>query len=54
MGLGKPAVVGPVESIAAVLWLASGTWSDFSSGFKDGLRDGLKHDGYAISQASDK
>jgi len=27
-------------SIAAVLWLASGTWSDFSSGFKAGLKAG--------------
>ena len=27
-------------SIAAVLWLASGTWSDFAGGFKEGLKDG--------------
>jgi hypothetical protein len=27
-------------SIAAVLWLASGTWSDVADGFKDGLTHG--------------
>jgi hypothetical protein len=35
-----------ILSLAAVLWLASGTWSDLSDGFKAGFRDG------AISQAS--
>jgi hypothetical protein len=25
-----------ILAIAAVLWLASGTWSDFAGGFKEG------------------
>jgi phosphatidylglycerophosphate synthase len=29
-----------ILSIAAVLWLASGTLSDFVDGFKDGLKQG--------------
>jgi hypothetical protein len=41
-------------SIAAVLWLASGGWSDFSNGIKDGFRADSGHDDAAIARASDR
>jgi hypothetical protein len=34
---------------AAFLWLASGTWGDFSRGFKAGLKDGLSNGASATS-----